>query len=175
MRGLIVLVFLFFSILTQLQAQNLPALKKAMVLAVDDDRITDSLHKELTALNSKDPIIWAYIATLDGLKAKHSWNPYNKLKFVSRSQKLIARAVEAKPDDLEIRFMRFSLQHYTPEFLGFSKNLEEDRQAIARLFEQRKFGRSDSDLVRSIAKFMIDSNRCTNREVLLFKKFVNCC
>lgn len=175
MRALTVCLLLYFFGLSDLAAQNLAQLKKAMVLAVEDDAITDSLYKELSALNSNDPLIWAYIATLDGLKAKHSWNPYNKLKFVSRSQKLIAKAVEAKPDDLEIRFMRFSLQHYTPEFLGFSKNLEEDRQAIARLFEQRKFGRSDQDLVRNIAKFMIETNRCTNREILLFKKFVNCC
>ena len=172
MRVLFVCLLVFFSGYANLAAQNLSQIKKAMVLAVEDDAITDSLYKELTALNSKDPLIWAYIATLDGLKAKHSWNPYNKLKFVSRSQKLIAKAIEARPDDLEIRFMRFSLQHYTPEFLGFSKNLEEDRQAIFRLYEQRKFGRSDPDLVRNIAKFMIDSNRCSRNEIQFFKKFV---
>jgi hypothetical protein len=173
----LIFVALLLSVLgyADLAAQNLPQIKKAMLLAVEDDAITDSLYKELTALNSKDPLIWAYIATLDGLKAKHSWNPYNKLKFVSRSQKLIAKAVTAKPEDLEIRFMRFSLQHYTPEFLGFSKNLKEDREVIFSLYEQRKFGRSDQELVRNIAKFMIDSQRCTPKEILLFKKFLSCC
>lgn len=153
------------------RAQDLPRIKKLMVKAVESQEITNDLFQELSALKSQDPLIWAYIATLEGLKAKHSWNPYNKLKFVSRSQKLIAKAVEARPDDLEIRFMRFSLQHYTPEFLGFSKNLDEDRQVIHRLYEQRKFGRTDQDLVRNIAKFMIETQRCTPAEVQVFRKF----
>ncbi|MFM6977080.1 MAG: hypothetical protein ACKOW2_09580 [Sphingobacteriaceae bacterium] len=167
------LIFIFLLVFSHItQAQDLPKIKKAMVLAVESEEITDSLYKKLTALNSDDPLIWAYIATLDGLKAKHAWNPYLKLKYVNRSQKLIGRAVAAEPDDLEIRFMRFSLQHYTPAFLGFSKDLEEDKRVILHLFELKKFGHSDADLVRNIAKFMLDTNRCTPGEVQLLKKFV---
>ena len=155
-----------------LAAQDFPKIKKAMILAVESEEVTDSLYDKLVDLNSNDPLIWAYIATLDGLKAKHAWNPYMKLKYVSRSQKLIGKAVAAAPDDLEIRFMRFSLQHYTPSFLGFSKNLEEDKQVILHLFELKKFGHSDAELVRNIAKFMLESNRCTPGEAQLLKKFV---
>lgn len=167
--------FLFvFSILlsnSQANAQDLPRIKKLMVQAVESPQITNNLFKELTALKSQDPLIWAYIATLEGLKAKHSWNPYAKLRHISISSKMIQKAVNAAPDDLEIRFMRFSLQHFTPAFLGYSKNLEEDKNAIIRLFELRKFGRSDPDLVRNIAKFMLETKRCTAPEEQIFRKF----
>ena len=153
-------------------AQDFAYIKRSIVKAVNSEEITVSLHKELTSLNSNDPLIWAYVGTLEGLKAKHSWNPYSKLKHVNRADKQITKAVTAAPDDLEIRFMRFSFQFYTPSFLGFSDDLAEDRKAIVRLFELRKFGRSDQDLVRSIAKFMLETKLCTPTEEQVLKKFI---
>lgn len=173
MRFVFIYLFIFCALLliNPVVAQDFPKIKKSMVLAVESQQITDSLFKKLSALNSSDPLIWAYIATLEGLKAKHAWNPYSKLRHINQSSKLINKAVSAAPDDLEIRFMRFSLQHFTPAFLGYSKNLEEDKRAIVRLFELKKFGHSDADLVQNIAKFMIESNRCNRIEAQLFKKF----
>lgn len=165
-------LFIFFCLVVHpLAAQDFPKIKKSMVLAVDNEQITDSLFNKLSLLKSKDPLVWAYIATLEGLKAKHAWNPYSKLKYINQSSKLINIAVSAAPDNLEIRFMRFSLQHFTPAFLGFSKNLEEDKTIILRLFELKKFGHSEFDLVQNIAKFMIDSKRCTPSEVQFLKRF----
>lgn len=167
------IVVLFFLCLSGVSAaQDLAYIKKAMVKAVDSHELTNNLHKELSSLNSKDPLIWAYVATLEGLKAKHSWNPYSKLKFVNRADKQISRAVAASPEELEIRFMRFSLQFYTPSFLGFSDDLVEDRKMIVRLLELKKFGRSDQDLVRSIAKFMLETKLCTPTEEQVLKKFI---
>lgn len=166
-------IFLLFFCLAQSSwAQDVVAIRKSVVRAVDSEKMTNHLYQELSNLRSKDPLILAYIATLEGLKAKHAWNPYSKIKHVKQADKLIDRAVSLAPDELEIRFMRFSLQHYTPAFLGFSKQLDEDRKAIVRLFELRKFGRSEADLVHHIAKFMIDSKRCTPAELQILKKFV---
>lgn len=172
MRSILTYLFCFVCLAQFSMAQDLAYIKKNIVKAVYSEEITVSLHKELTSLNSNDPLIWAYVGTLEGLKAKHSWNPYSKLKHVNRADKQISKAVTAAPDDLEIRFMRFSFQFYTPSFLGYSDDLSEDRKAIVRLFELKKFGRSDQDLVRSIAKFMLDTNLCTPSEEQILKKFI---
>lgn len=169
-KSLFVLVSVFFSYVSV--AQDLAYIKKSMVKAVDSHELTTNLYNELSSLNSNDPLIWAYVATLEGLKAKHSWNPYSKLKYVNRADKQISKAVAASPEDLEIRFMRFSLQYYTPSFLGYSDDLVEDRKMIVRLFELKKFGRSDLDLVRNIAKFMLDTKLCTQAEQQVLKKFL---
>jgi len=147
-------------------------IKVAVHRAIESSQVTDSLYQALRSRNSENPLVVAYIGTLEALKAKHSWNPYNKIKFVSLSQKTMKRAVDLDPNNLEIRFMRFSIQHHTPAFLGFSKDLDEDRKAIYRQFKNRKFGLADADLIRNMAAFMIQSERCLKEELLVFKKYI---
>lgn len=147
-------------------------IKQAMILAVESSRVTDSLYTELSARNSASPLIIAYTGTLEALKAKHSWNPYQKLKYVARSQKNLEKALRVEPNNLEIRFMRFSIQHYTPAFLGYSKELAEDRQMIIKQFGKKNFGQTDAAFRASIAKFMITSDRCTPEEVKLLRKYI---
>jgi len=147
-------------------------IKAAVQLAIESSSITDSLYRVLKSRDTENPLIIGYIGTLEALKAKHSWNPYNKIKYVALSQKTMKVAVERDPTNLEIRFMRFSIQHYTPSFLGFSKDLEEDRKAIIRQFRIRKFGLADKALIRNMAVFMIESDRCLKEELIVFKKYI---
>ncbi len=147
-------------------------IKKALIRAVESPVVTDSLYNKLISKKSKDALIIAYVGTLEALKAKHSWNPYNKIKYVAQSRSTMKISVDKEPDNLEIRFMRFSIQHYTPAFLGYSKELGEDRKAIVANFRSKTFGLADAALIQSIAGFMIKSKRCSASEILLLKKYV---
>ena len=170
LSGLILLSFHAFS--DDRTPVEIRILKQAIYRSIESPGITDSLYSVLKAKGSENALMIAYLGTLEALKAKHSWNPYNKIKFVALSQKTMKSAVSRDPANLEIRFMRFSIQHYTPSFLGFSKDLDEDRKVIAGQYRLRKFGLADEALVRNIAAFMINSNRCSKDELVLFKKYV---
>lgn len=146
-------------------------IKGVMYRAVESSRVTDSLYNKLIAQKSKNAMIIAYTGTLEALKAKHAWNPYQKLKYVSLSNKTMKSAVKAAPDDMEIRFMRFTIQHYTPGFLGFSSDIEEDKKVIVKHYKTDKLI-DDQSLVQGIAKFMIKSKRCSNSEEKIFRKYV---
>lgn len=147
-------------------------IKLAVHRAIESSSVTDSLYRVLKSRGTENPLIVGYIGTLEALKAKHSWNPYNKIRYVSLSQKTMKKAVDRDPNNLEIRFMRFTIQHNTPSFLGFSKDLEEDRKAIVRQFKNKKFGLADAPLIRNIAAFMIESDRCLKEELPVFKKYI---
>lgn len=171
------LLFLFILISVHSNAESVAGdeirnIKLAVHRAIESAAVTDSLYRVLKGGNTDNPLIIGYIGTLEALKAKHSWNPYNKIRYVSLSQKTMKKAVELDPNNLEIRFMRFSIQHYTPAFLGFSKDLEEDRRAIVRQFRNRKFGLADANLIRNMAAFMIESDRCLKEELPVFKKYI---
>jgi hypothetical protein len=75
-------------------------------------------------------------------------------------------------EDSGFRGRRFSFHHHTPVFLGFNKNLEEDRKDIYRIFKNRRFGLTDSDLIRNMATFIIESNHCLKEELTVFKKYI---
>ncbi|MCZ4225081.1 hypothetical protein [Pedobacter rhodius] len=155
----------------QLTPKEISILKTDLVKAVENSKLTDSLCNKLTRLPNKTALVTAYNGTLEALKAKHSWNPYNKIKYVKASLKTMGKAVDMDKENMEIRFMRFSIEHYTPGFLGLSKDLTVDRQEIVKHYQNRNFGLADKDLIKNVAKFMIESKRCTAEEIKILKKF----
>lgn len=168
---------LMFLGLAQSVAANIPMeeienIELAMVKAVESPRVTDSLYTKLIRKKSDNALLTAYIGTLEALKAKHAWNPYNKVKYVSLSQKTMAKAVKQEPNNLQIRFMRFSIQHFTPGFLGYSTEIREDRKAIISHYKNKQFGDADKHQVQNIASFMIQSKRCSDEEIRVFKKYI---
>ncbi|RBQ03665.1 hypothetical protein [Pedobacter miscanthi] len=171
LRILFLLLFAVINITyAQLSTHEIAVLKTNMVKAVENAKLTDSLFTKLDRLPNKTALITGYTGTLEALKAKHSWNPYNKIKYVSRSLKTMQKAIDMDKENMEIRFMRFSIEFYTPSFLGFSKDLAADKKEIIKHYQNENFGLADNELVKNVAKFMIDSKKCTPAEIKILNK-----
>ena len=156
----------------QLTPREVDELKTNMVKAVEDSKLTDSLSSKLEKLNNRTALITGYYGTLEALKAKHSWNPYNKIKYVKRSLKIMQQAINMDKENLEIRFMRFSIEHFTPSFLGLSKDLSTDRKEIIKHYQNKNFGLADEALIKNVARFMVDSKRCSASEIKILQKYI---
>ncbi|MEO6520693.1 MAG: hypothetical protein ABIN91_03385 [Mucilaginibacter sp.] len=146
------------------QQSDLKLLRKKLIIAIGSSKTTDSLYNALNHLPNKTALTTAYMGALDALKAKHSWNPYSKIKYLDTSEKLMQQAVDADPHNIEILFMRFSIQHNVPGFLGFNKNLVSDREDMIAQLSRKNYGTADRELTISIIKFLIGSKRCTAAE-----------
>ncbi|MFD0795006.1 hypothetical protein ACFQZX_15395 [Mucilaginibacter litoreus] len=149
---------------------NLHHIRKLLVTALDSKKVTDSLYNNLTSIKDRHPLINGYIGTLQALKAKHAWNPYYKIKHLNDSEKTFKEAVSHDPHNIEIRFMRFSIEHNVPGFLGFNKNLVTDRQEMVRQIENKNYSSADKALVKTIIDFLIESKRCTPAENNMLKQ-----
>lgn len=171
-----ILIFLLFASISickaQLSPKEIAVLKIDLIKAVENSKLTDSLSDKLNKLPNKTALTTGYCGTLEALKAKHSWNPYNKIKYVKVSLRTMQKAIDMDKENLEIRFMRFSIEHFTPSFLGFSKDLPIDRKEIIKHYQNRNFGVADQELIKNVAKFMIESKRCTTEEIKILKKFI---
>ncbi|MGY3054607.1 hypothetical protein ACVWYG_002814 [Pedobacter sp. UYEF25] len=176
MRKTILYVFLltlcYSGASAQLSEKQLSQVKVDLIRAVESSKTTDSLFDKLSELQHKTPLLVAYVGALQALKAKHVWNPYNKVANINRSLKTLAQAVKMDNNSLEIRFIRFSVEYHTPAFLGFGKNLEEDRKEIIKHYRTENFKSAGDQLVKNIAKFMIESDRCSVEEIKILKKFI---
>jgi len=171
-RILLLMLFAFTNICkAQLSEREISILKADLVKAVENAKLTDSLYNRLAKLKDKSALITAYSGTLEALKAKHSWSPYNKIRYVKASLKTLKKAIDMDRENMEIRFIRFSIEHYTPGFLGFSKDLDTDRKELIKHYKNRNFGIADAEMVKNIAVFLINSKRCTAEEVKVLKKF----
>jgi hypothetical protein len=141
-----------------------------MLLALNSGKTTDSLYTALDKMPNKPPVYVAYLGILDGLKAKHSWNPYSKLKYLSTAEKILKQATDADPHNIEIRFLRFSIEHNAPGFLGYNKNLSTDRGEIIRQLDAHNYGTANKPLTIQLIKFLIDSKQCTPAETETLRK-----
>lgn len=146
-----------------LKAQN-THIRKQLMTALKNSETTDSLYNSLEKAKHKNGLTTGYFAAVQALKAIHAWNPYNKIKYLNRSEKSFKEAVEIDPHNIEIRFMRFSVEHNVPGWLGYNKNLVADRETIIQQLKKKNYHTNDKDLVVTIIKFLIESKRCTPAE-----------
>jgi hypothetical protein len=139
-------------------------IRKQLLVALERRTLTDSLYKSLSDAPNKSALLTCYLGVVEALKAKHAWNPYYKVKYLNDSQKTLQQAVNADPDNMEIRFMRFSIEHNVPGFLGYNKHLVADRETMIKQLTRKHYATADHEVVTTIVKFLIDSKRCTPAE-----------
>jgi tRNA A37 methylthiotransferase MiaB len=72
--------------------------------------------------------------------------------------------VNALPNNIEIRFLRYSIQSNTPAFLGYSKNLKEDRKVMVSAFFNKAMLNNNKKLLSEIYQFLVEENSLTQSE-----------
>ena len=92
-----------------------------------------------------------------------SW-PLAKLSRFRDGKELLEEAITEVPENLEVRFLRYTIQKNIPGFLNYD-NLDEDRKFILdRLTLQLKSGNKD-ELSDLIVNYLYDSKELTKEQV----------
>ncbi len=100
------------------------------VKAVTDKDICKQMIQELSAQEPINSVKKAYLGAFKMLWAKHSSNPLAKLSTFNAGKKYIENAVREAPENVEIRFIRLSVQKNSPAFLGYKQQIAHDRRFI---------------------------------------------
>ena len=87
---------------------------------------------ELEKSKEKSPVYLAYLGGFQTIWANHVFNPISKLQSFKEGKNKIEQAISKEPDNVEIRFIRFSVQKNAPSFLGYSNNIIDDRNFIIK-------------------------------------------
>jgi len=112
--------------------------RKEFKKAVFNDKVTNEVYQVLVSSKTQDPLTQAYVAYFTALKARHVTSPYEKIKHVRSFDLTIKKAVALAPNNLEIRFLRFSIQDQLPTYLGYSKELAVDKKMILQQIQSQK-------------------------------------
>lgn len=81
---------------------------------------------ELEKNKNESVLFLGYLGALQTINANHVSNPITKLKTFKSGKQNIESAVKADPNNVELRFIRLSVQKNTPFFLGYNVNINED-------------------------------------------------
>jgi hypothetical protein len=164
-----IVLILFISLKCLLAEAQIDLVRQKFYMAIEDQDVAREFLKNLSASSSiGNPVVLAYKGAAEALMAKHVFNPYSKISYLNQSKKTFEKAVAADSRNVEIRFLRFSVQHYVPGFLGYSSNLDDDKEVILKNLTQ--FMVVEKQLASSVVDFMIESGRCNEIEVSKLKR-----
>jgi hypothetical protein len=158
--------------LTAINPENLKQLREKYYAAVEeeDNLVEYESFLKSFATEKNNPIIIAYYAGIEAIKSKHAFWPMTKVKHLNNSLELLEKAIMLDQKNLEIRFMRFSMLHYVPDFLGYGNLKKEDSAVIVKELFKRDFSLIDEETQTGIAEFMINSKRITEAQTIMLKK-----
>ncbi|WP_114778681.1 hypothetical protein [Botryobacter ruber] len=144
-------------------------LRKQYLAASTDSEAGKRFYDLMSDYKDKDPVVLAYKAVSEATMAKYVWNPYSKLKHLKESAAIFDKAVQLDNDNPEIRFLRFTVEHYVPRYLNLSPHLEADKKIIiSSLTAYKKSGLSAS-WARTMRDFMLTKDHCTEEEKALLQ------
>jgi hypothetical protein len=111
----------------------------------------------------EEPVLLAYYGVLNALKAKHVFSPFSKISYLRSALRKLDEAAIDGATNLEVRFLRFSVLHNMPSFLGYRETLREDTDAVYELLVvDRKYTDMDLEMARDVIEFVIDSKRLSS-------------
>jgi hypothetical protein len=99
--------------------------------AMEDKAICESLWQRILADDSPhDALYLAYKGGICMGMAKHSVLAGKRVEYLNMGKKLIDDAVRMNGQNVEIRFIRYSVQVNVPPIFGYNKNKAVDRTYI---------------------------------------------
>jgi hypothetical protein len=172
----LILIFAFIITLPFInKANDLDQIRRDYITAIENSEKADKLCTQLEKIKNPSALEMAYLGSVQAIKAKHAWNPVNKMSYLGKGFEIINQAVAKDPNNLEVRFLRFSLQYYVPAFLGYSKNLITDKNKIVHIIKTTEPIKLNIEkkILQNMIVFMVDSKKCTEQELDILKKVLS--
>jgi len=144
--------------------------------SVEDEDKVEEIEKFISKHFSENKesypnLILAYVAALESVKSKHAFWPFTKLSYFKKSMELFKQVVDNDPENLEIRFLRFTILHYVPAILGHSTERQTDADVIVRQLLKKDYSSINPEIQQGIAEFMIESKRLSNHQERLINSY----
>lgn len=118
--------------------------------------ITSDLRKNINIKDS--PVVIAYCGIGEALLAKYTFFPWDKLIYLNKGLKLLDKAVNVDSNNLEIRFLRFTVLSNVPSFLGYSSEANYEADVLYNMLKSYEY-KEDSKLIENVVRFLIKSKR----------------
>lgn len=160
---------LFLILVTEIsfaQNMNVQQLRSMYYKASQKSSEADKLYDVVKNAGENTPLLLGYKAMSEFMKCYHSLNPVNKLSYFYRAKANLDRAIALEPSNIELRYLRFTVQTNAPSFLNYRDSISDDKQA---LINYMKPDNTDPELLSMIRNYMKTCNRCTPQDKEFFK------
>ena len=115
---------------------------------------------------NSSPVLLCYKGVAEMMQAKHVFSPFIKLAKFKNGKSMIEESISRDPDDLELRFLRFSIQSNLPAFLNYDSQIPGDKKKLINGYSRIK----DVELRRRVVDYLSTSKYCTVDELKKISK-----
>ena len=136
---------------------TLTQLRELCERAVQDMDGAEQMQLALAGVTEARPVALGYKAMAEVLVARHSYNPYTKLRSFQKGRDLLERAIEIDPKNIELRYLRMVIQIEVPSYVGYRDNISEDSALLVRFVRTTDTKTADQVLLRNIREFLLRS------------------
>jgi hypothetical protein len=128
MKGtLIVLAVILTPLIEQTVDTNLLKIRTLFYQATEESESADLLMAMLIEpITSSDLTLQGYMGMSFMLLSKYSYNPYEKIYYFKKGSSILDQAIEEDEENIELRFLRFTVQSEAPIFLNYRSALSSD-------------------------------------------------
>tara|TARA_Y100000766_G_scaffold188788_1_gene162232 strand:+ start:611 stop:1081 length:471 start_codon:yes stop_codon:yes gene_type:complete len=118
---------------------------------LEEKELKDFENYLLNNVKITNPELEGYKAVLWFLKARDYYNPYKKYESFTKGKKELEFILKKYPNNIELHFLRLTIQDNLPSFLGYNNNISEDEKFIKEKVKEIK---NDPDLVQRIVEYL---------------------
>lgn len=101
-------------------------------------------------LPNNEPEVHGYLAMSYFLKSKYAFNPFKKYDHFSQGRSIMDSLILEHPENLELRYLRNTIQLKVPKFLNYYDYLDEDYDLILTKLKEA----TDPQLITMINHFL---------------------
>lgn len=126
MNKIFLLLFLLFTSGICAQELDMKSIRKDFKHGINNQK-TCLENLSILKKHANNPVEKGYLAAYQIFMAKHTSNPFKKLGHFNKGKKMLENIIEEYPQDTELRYIRLCIQFYSPKFLDYQSNINEDK------------------------------------------------
>ncbi|MFD2744264.1 MULTISPECIES: hypothetical protein [Sphingobacterium] len=162
MRIFILFILSIQAYLCYAQKVDLNGVRENFNQGVKNRDLCEKYHTHLQEA-AKTPVEKGYKAAFHMFMAKHTANPIKKMSYFKDAKKMLEDVIKANPNEVELRFIRLCIQYYSPKYLGYHSEVENDKKFVMNNLHKL----SDKQAKQLIYDYLDGANMYTDRELAL--------
>ncbi len=155
MKKIILLILILYCESSFSDTFSIPDIRQLYQSAAVNEDACDKLIHMLDKTTSENNLLFSgYKACATMLRAKYVFNPFTKWSHFYNGKNMLEKTILTDENNIELRYLRFTIQTNVPSFLGYKNEIEADKLFLLRSIKTL----SDENLKTSILSFLKKSD-----------------
>lgn len=133
---------------------DIASIRNSYKAAIYSKEEAQQLLDELESITVQSPLRYAYKGATYALLAQFQFNPYSNLESVKKGSSILDDAVLASSGNIEIRYLRYSIEKNLPAFLPYKKHILQDEGRIVIALIDKNDG-LDPEIRTEVISYML--------------------